>query len=69
MKVGMRDDMHRMDEAAESVYGLPAVVLMENAGRKTARRLRPLPQYLPSLSPGWVSWRASARPPCAACHC
>lgn len=39
MKVGMRDDMHRMDEAAESVYGLPAVVLMENAGRKTAEAM------------------------------
>jgi len=32
-----------------------------------ARRLRPLSQYLDSLPPGWMSCRASARPPCSAC--
>lgn len=39
MKVGMKDDMHRMDAAAESVYGLPTAVLMENAGCKTAEAM------------------------------
>ena len=36
MNVSFAEDMRRIDGAVEESYGLPAVALMENAGRRTA---------------------------------
>ena len=36
MNVSFAEDMRRIDEAVAGEYGLPAAVLMENAGRRTA---------------------------------
>ena len=36
MNVSFAEDMRRIDESVVNDYGLPAAVLMENAGRRTA---------------------------------
>ena len=36
MNVSFAEDMRRIDETVERDYGLPALALMENAGRRSA---------------------------------
>ena len=36
MKLGLIEDMHRIDKEAAETYSLPEIVLMENAGRRSA---------------------------------
>lgn len=36
MKLGLIEDMHRIDKEAADTYGLPELILMENAGRRAA---------------------------------
>lgn len=36
MKLGLIEDMHRIDKEAADSYSLPEIVLMENAGRRSA---------------------------------